>query len=131
MWMKSLKVHYADMKILQYIRLRVKNIITQIRIVKPLTFWDMRTLDLRNVCFQTYRNNRIRLKVAYFLRKMQTLRVNNSWILRIQNVTFLGYYFYMITNIWRDFQICISIPLSIASLKTKSWEVKACSTIQF
>ena len=45
------------------------------------------------------------------LRKIQTLRVNNSRILRIQNATFSGYHFYMNTNIWRDFQICISVPL--------------------
>ena len=50
-------------------------------------------------------------KVAYFLRKIQNLRVNNSKILRIQNVKFSGYYFHMNTNIWRDFEICISVPL--------------------
>ena len=26
---------------------------------------------------------------------------------------FSGYYFYMNRDIWRDFQICISVPLSI------------------
>ena len=45
------------------------------------------------------------------LRKIQTLRANNSRILRIQNAKFSGYYFHMNTNIWRDFQICISVPL--------------------
>ena len=48
------------------------------------------------------------LKLAYFLRKIQTLRVNNSRILTIKNSKFLGYYFYMNLNIWGDFQICIS-----------------------
>ena len=38
--------------------------------------------------------------------------MNNSRILGIQNAKFLGYYFYMNTNLWRDFQICISIPFS-------------------
>ena len=71
----------------------------------------MRTLDIQNICLQTYRNNRIRSKVAYFLRKIQILRANNSRILRIQNAKFSGYYFYMDTNIWRDFQICINVPL--------------------
>ena len=42
---------------------------------------------------------------------MQTLRVNNSRILRIQNAKFSGYYFYTNTGIWKDFQICISVPL--------------------
>ena len=81
------------------------------RIITPFTFWDMRTLDLRNVCLQTYRDNWIRQKVAYFLRKMQSLGVNNSRILRIQNEKFSGYHFYMNTTKYRDFQICISVPL--------------------
>ena len=72
----------------------------------------MRTLDMRNICFQTNRNNRIRQKVVHVLRKIQTLRVNNSINLKTQNAKFSGYYFYMKTSIWRDFQIYISVPLS-------------------
>ena len=67
---------------------------------------------MRNICFQTNRNNRIRQKVVHVLRKIQTLRVNNSINLRTQNTKFSGYYFYMKTSIWRDFQIYISVPLS-------------------
>ena len=52
--------------------------------------------------------------LAYFSRKIQTSRVNNSKILGIQNVKFSGYYFHMNTNIWRDFEICISVPLSLS-----------------
>ena len=63
---------------------------------------------LRNVL---KRWNRIRQKVGYFLRKIQTLGANNSRLLRIQNAKFLGYYFYMNTNIWRVFKIYISVPL--------------------
>ena len=38
--------------------------------------------------------------------------MRNNWrILRIQNAKFSGHCFYMNTNIWRDFQICISVPL--------------------
>ena len=37
--------------------------------------------------------------------------MNNSIILSIQNAKFSGY-FYMNTDIWRDFQICISVPLN-------------------
>ena len=44
---------------------------------------------------------------------MQTLRANNSRIVKIQNAKFSGYYIDMNTKIWRDFQICISVPLSI------------------
>ena len=72
----------------------------------------MRILDMRNICFQTNRNNRIRQKIFHVLRKIQTLRVNNSINLRTQNAKFSGYYFYMKTSIWRDFQIYISVPLS-------------------
>ena len=32
----------------------------RLRIITPFTFWDMRNLDKRNVCLQTYKNNRIR-----------------------------------------------------------------------
>ena len=71
----------------------------------------MRPLHMQNVCLQTYRNNRIHWKVAYFLRTIQTLRANNSRILSIKNAEFWGYYFYMNANILRDFQICISVPL--------------------
>ena len=71
----------------------------------------MRNLDMQNVCLQTYRNNRIHEKVAFFIRKMQTLQAKNSRILRIQGAKFSGYYFYMYTSIWGDFQICISVPL--------------------
>ena len=46
------------------------------------------------------------------------MRVNNSRILRIQNVKFSRYYFYMNTNMWRYLEICISVPLS---LQTKSF----------
>ena len=45
------------------------------------------------------------------LRNLQTLQANNSRILRIKNVKFLGYCFYMNTKIKEDFQICISVTL--------------------
>ena len=35
------------------------------------------------------------LKLAYFLTKIQTSRVNNSRILRIKNAKFSGFYIYM------------------------------------
>ena len=67
---------------------------------------------MRNICLQTYRNKRRCLKLVYFLRKIQTLRVSNSRILMIKNAKLSGYYFYMNFNIWGDFQIWISVPLS-------------------
>ena len=49
--------------------------------------------------------------VACYSRKIQTLRVNNSIILRTKNAKFSEYYFHLNTNIYGDFQICISVPL--------------------
>ena len=54
--------------------------------------------------------------LAYVLREIQTLRVNNSIILMIKKGKFSGYYFYMNLNIWGDFQICISVPVSYQNL---------------
>ena len=42
---------------------------------------------------------------------MQTLRVNNSRILRTKNAKFSEHYFYLNTNMYGNFQICISVPL--------------------
>ena len=39
--------------------------------------------------------------------------MNNSRIPRSKNVKFSEYYFYLNTNIWGDFQISISVPLSL------------------
>ena len=55
------------------------------------------------------------LKLAYFLRKVQTLRVNNSTILTIKKGTFPGYYFYTI----------ISVPLRFYFLKIESIKITA------
>ena len=51
-------------------------------------------------------------KINLLLRKIQTFLVNNSTILTIKNANFPGYYFYMNKNVYGDFQICISVPLS-------------------
>ena len=59
------------------------------------------------------------LKISLFLKHLQTSRVNNSRILRIKNAKFSGYCFYMNTNLYCDFQICISVPLK----KKLSWEI--------
>ena len=65
------------------------------------------------VCSETFRNNRICEKLAYFLRNLQTSRENNSRILRIKDAIFSGNCFFMNKNIWGDFQICISVPLKM------------------
>ena len=89
----------------------MKIICLKFHIKTPFSFWDMRTWDTRTVCLQTFRNNRIRKKLAYFLRNLQTPRANISRILRIKNAKFWGFCFYVNTNILGDFQICISVPL--------------------
>ena len=53
----------------------------------------MRTRDIWNVCLQVYRNIRIGQKVAYVLRKIQTSRVGNLRIFRINNAKFQGIVF--------------------------------------
>ena len=45
--------------------------------------------------------------------------VYNLRIPRIKNAKFLGYFFYMNTNIYGDFQICIGVPLIIIKMKMK------------
>ena len=62
-------------------------------------------------------------KLAYFLRK----RVNNSRILTVKNAKFSGYYFYINSNIWWDFQICISVPLK-NKLNKKDQSIEPCGT---
>ena len=83
-------------------------------ILNPKNSRVIRPSRLRNVCLQIYRNNKICLKIAYLLRKIQTLPVNNSRITRTKNAKFSEYYFYLNTNIYGDFQIRISVPLSRA-----------------
>ena len=51
------------------------------------------------------------LKLDYFLRNLRTSWGNSSRILGIKNTKFSGYCFHMKTNIQRDFQICITLPL--------------------
>ena len=51
------------------------------------------------------------LKSSLHFKKDTTLLANDSRILRIRNAKFSGYIFYMKRNIWRDFEICSSVPL--------------------
>ena len=76
------------MKIYQYLRLHIKIICQRFCSIILFSFWDIRTRDIWSDCLQTYRNNRVFLKVAYFLRKIQTSRVNNSRIIKFKNANF-------------------------------------------
>ena len=85
--------------------LHIKIICRRFYIISPFTFWDMRTLVKWNVSLKTFRNNRICSELAYFLRNLQNLHINNF-------AKIAGYCLYMNTNIYRNFQICISVHLS-------------------
>ena len=60
-------------------------------------------------------------ELVYLLRKIQTLRVNNSRIFTNKNAKFSGYYTFMTLNMWGDFQICISVPLWLLTIFEKSF----------
>ena len=57
------------------------------------------------------------LKISLIFKKFTNLRANNLRILRIKNAKLSGYCFYMNANIYRDLQICISVPLSTKILQ--------------
>ena len=88
----------ADLKICQHLYLHLKIICRRFQNERLLTFWDIHTWDMWKVCLQTFRNNRIRKKLAYFFRKLQTSRAKSSRILRIKKAKFSGYCFYVNTN---------------------------------
>ena len=100
-------------KICQYLRLHTKAICWRFHIKSPFTFWDMHMWNMWKVCLQTFSKNRISWKLAYFLRNLQTSRVNNLKTLTTENVKFSRYCFYMNTNTYWDFQVYISVPLNI------------------
>ena len=104
------------MNTLQYIHLYIKNSITQT--AHQNTFHLLRYVHFRFTkrLFTNIKKQENTLKSSLLFKKIQTLRVNNSWILRILNAKFSGYYFYMNINIWRDFQICISVSLIFVTL---------------
>ena len=97
------------MKIFQYLPVHTEIIWRRFHIKTPFMFWDMRTWDMWNVCLQTLRNNGKRL--AYLLRKLQISRTNNSRILLFKKAKFSAYCFYINSNMYVDFKICISVPL--------------------
>ena len=107
----------------QYLHLHMKIICWRFHIKTP-TFWDMRMWNMWKVCLQTFRNNKIWWKLAYFLTDLSNSRANNSRILRIKNAKFSGCCFYMNAKIQEDFQICISVPLKKIIWMSKSFTLK-------
>ena len=62
--------------------------------------------------FTNIQKQQIMLKTSLLLKKFTNFTDNNSRILKIKNAKFSGYCFYININIYRGFQICISVPLS-------------------
>ena len=70
------------------------------------------------VNFRFFLKSRLPFNIFYcfcmFINKhFSTSRLNYFRILRIKNAKFSGYYFYMNTNIKGNFQICISVSLTL------------------
>ena len=110
------------MKILQYICLHIKSSITQIAHHNTFHFLRYSHLRFAKCLFPNLKKQQNKLKSSLLFRKIQTLGVKNLRTLRIQNAKFSGHYFYMYTNIRRDFQICISVPLKTNETHV-SWHV--------
>ena len=99
---------HADIKIFQYIHLHIKNSTTRIphyNIFHVLRYAHFRYAKCLFTNIQEQWNT---TKSSLLFKK----RVNNSRYLRIQNVKCSGCYFCTNANIWKDFQTCISDPLS-------------------
>ena len=99
----------ADLKISPYVRVYIKILSWKFRILKVCEMFVYKHTETIEYV----------KKLAYCLRKIQTLRVNNSRILMIKK--FSGYYFHINLNILGDFQICISVPLNILCLNNMSF----------
>ena len=56
------------------------------------------------------------LKISLLFKKFTNFKGNNSRILGSKNAKFSGYCFCMKTNIYKDFQICIIVPLIVNSV---------------
>ena len=59
---------------------------------------------------------------------MQTSRVSNLIIFRINNVKFSVHGFYMNPNMYWNFQICISVPLSKKQINKYNWQFESSQT---
>ena len=84
------------------------------RIITPVSFWAIRHRGIWNVIEKIrsmHPETAEHVKTREFLRKIQTLRVNNSRNLRIKNAKFSGYCFYINSNIHWNSLICITVPL--------------------
>ena len=114
---KLLEVHCADMKILQYIRLHIKNSIMQIAHYNNFHFSRYTHLRYAKGSFPNIQKQQKRLKNSLPFKKNTNFtgeQLENSQ----DSECVSGYYFYMNTNLWNEFQVCISVPLSNKIVQT-------------
>ena len=102
------------MKIYQYLGLLMKIICWRFHIKTPFTFWDMLTWNMWKVFLTNVQKHWNMLKNSLLSNKFTNSRTNDPRILRIKDAKFSVYCFYMNTNIYRYFQICISVTLKQA-----------------
>ena len=78
----------------------------------------MRYAHVRNVksLFTNIPKQHNMLKISLLFKKFTNFTGNNSRFLRIKNANFSRYCFYINTNIYWDFQICVSVLL-----RNKTW----------
>ena len=81
------------------------------------------------VCLQTFRNNRICKKLAYFLGNLQTSRANNSEILWIQHAKFSGHCFYMNISIYRNSHPEVVLRRGVLKICTKFTGEHPCRSV--
>ena len=94
----SIRVTFFKRTLMQIWKSHMKIICWRFEIKTSSILWDMRTWVILKLCLQTFRNNRICQKLAYFLRNLQTSWADDSRILRIKNAKFSGYCFDMNTT---------------------------------
>ena len=120
-----LKVHGTLMQIWKSTDIFVKDIMPKVSNYNSIFFFSYaRPRYIKCLFINIQKQNNMLKKVAYFLRKTQTSRVNNSRILRIKNAKFSGYCLYINPNILWNFQICISVPLRRNLLRFEKYQHK-------
>ena len=95
----------------------MKTVCWRFHIKTRFTFWDMRKGRYVKSLLTNIQKQENMLKISLPFKNLQTSRTNNSRIFRINNAKFEGYCFNMNTNIYGDFQICISVPLTLKAIE--------------
>ena len=99
------------METLQHIRLHKKIVSRRLHIITPSLFEIYAFYICKMFASNIKKQQNGFKKQPTFFKKIETLRLNNSGIIKIENAKCSGYYFNINANMEGDFQICISIPL--------------------